>query len=42
LFQGAVVTVSENEAFVAEISNEKWVVEDGKVTCIQLRSAKAR
>jgi len=41
-FKGAVVTVSENEAFVAEISNEKWVVEDGKVTCIQLRSAKAR
>lgn len=41
-FKGAVVTVSENEAFVNEISNEKWVVEDGKVTCVQLRSAKAR
>eukprot|EP00967_Tisochrysis_lutea_P016134 scaffold18191_cov25-Tisochrysis_lutea.AAC.1 len=41
-FKGAVVTVSENEAFVAEISNEKWVVEDGKVQCLQLRSAKAR
>ena len=41
-FKGAVVTVSENEAFVAEISNEKWVVEDGKVTMVQLRDAKAR
>ena len=26
-FKGAVVTVSHNEAFVAEISNEKWIVE---------------
>jgi len=41
-FKGAVVTVSENEAFVAEISNEKWVVEEGKVTIVQLRDAKAR
>jgi len=41
-FKGAVVTVSENEAFVAEISNEKWVVEDGSVTIVQLRDAKAR
>merc|ERR1719453_2497315 len=41
-FKGAVVTVSENEAFVAEISNEKWVVENGAVTTVQLRDAKAR
>ena len=41
-FRGAVVTVSHNEAFVAEISNEKWIVEDGKITAIQLRDAKAR
>ena len=41
-FKGAVVTVSENEAFVAEISNEKWVVENAGVTTVQLRSAKAR
>jgi len=41
-FKGAVLTVSENEAFVAEISNEKWVVENGTVTTIQLRDAKAR
>jgi len=41
-FKGAVVTVSENEAFVAEISNEKWIVESGSVTAVQLRDAKAR
>ena len=41
-FKGAVTTVSENEAFVAEISNEKWVVEGGKVQVVQLRSAKSR
>ena len=80
-FKGAVVTVSENEAFVAEvlffayiytyaclslphsshtshpissqtsppsllllfqISNEKWVVENGSVQVVQLRDAKAR
>ena len=41
-FKGAVVTVSENEAFVAEISNEKWIVENGNVTTVQLRDAKCR
>merc|ERR1712146_446333 len=41
-FKGAVLTVSENEAFVAEISNEKWVVENGSVTVVQLRDAKCR
>ena len=41
-FKGAVVTVSHNEAFVAEISNEKWIVENGRITCVQLRDAKAR
>ena len=41
-FKGAVVTVSENEAFTAEISNEKWVVENGQVTVVQLRDAKSR
>ena len=41
-FKGAVVTVSHNEAFVAEISNEKWVAENGSVTIVQLRDAKAR
>jgi len=41
-FKGAVITVSHNQAFVAEISNEKWIVEDGKITCVQLRDAKAR
>ena len=41
-FKGAVVTVSHNEAFVAEISNEKWIVEGGQITCIQLRDQKAR
>ena len=41
-FKGAVVTVSENEAFTAEISNEKWVVENGGITVHQLRDAKAR
>ena len=41
-FKGAVVTVSHNEAFVAEISNEKWVVENANVTMVQLRDAKAR
>jgi len=41
-FKGAVVTVSHNEAFVAEISNEKWVVENGQITVVQLRDAKAR
>ena len=41
-FKGAVVTVSENEAFVAEISNEKWVVENGQITVVQRRDAKSR
>ena len=41
-FKGAVVTVSENEAFVAEISNEKFEVKDAGVTVTQLRDAKAR
>jgi len=41
-FKGAVVTVSENEAFVAEISNEKWVVENAGVTVVQLRDVKTR
>ena len=41
-FKGAVVTVSHNEAFVAEISNEKWIVENGNVTTVQLRDAKCR
>ena len=41
-FKGAVVTVSHKESFVAEISNEKWVVENGKMTMVQLRDAKAR
>merc|ERR1712023_361477 len=41
-FKGAVLAVSENEAFVAEISNEKWVVEDGAVSVVQLRDAKTR
>uniref|UniRef100_A0A7S2CNH5 Elongation factor 3 n=1 Tax=Haptolina brevifila TaxID=156173 RepID=A0A7S2CNH5_9EUKA len=41
-FKGAVLCVSENEAFVNEISNEKWVVENGAVTMVQLRDAKAR
>ena len=36
------LAVSENEAFTAEISNEKWVVENGSVTIVQLRDAKAR
>lgn len=34
-FKGAVLAVSENEAFTAEISNEKWVVENGSVTIVQ-------
>ena len=41
-FKGAVVCVSENEAFVAEISNEKFEVKDAAVTVTQLRDAKAR
>ena len=41
-FKGAVVTVSENEAFTDAISNEKWVVDNGSVTIVQLRDAKAR
>ena len=41
-FKGAVVTVSHNESFVAEISNEKWIVEDGKILTVQLRDAKTR
>ena len=41
-FKGAVVTVSENEAFTNEISNEKWVVENGSLTVHQIRDAKAR
>ena len=41
-FKGAVLAVSENEAFTAEISNEKWVVEKGSVAIVQLRDAKAR
>ena len=34
-FKGAVVTVSHNEAFVAEISNEKWIVENGEILVAQ-------
>ena len=41
-FKGAVVTISHNQNFVAEISNEKWVVEDGQISVVQLRDAKAR
>ena len=41
-FKGAVVTVSHNEAFVAEIANEKWIVENGEILVAQLRDAKAR
>jgi len=41
-FKGAVLTVSHNQAFVAEIANEKWIVEEGKITCVQLRDVKAR
>jgi len=41
-FKGAVLCVSENEAFVNEISNEKWVVENCTVTPVQIRDAKAR
>ena len=41
-FRGAVVTVSHNAAFVAEIANEKWIVENGSITMVQLRDAKAR
>merc|ERR1712185_323207 len=41
-FKGAVVTVSHNEAFVAEISNEKWIVEDGGITTVQVRDIRAR
>ena len=41
-FKGAVISVSHNAAFVAEISNEKWIIDDGKITCVQLREAKAR
>ena len=41
-FKGAVVTVSHNEAFVSEIANEKWIVENGEILVAQLRDAKAR
>ena len=41
-FKGAVVTVSENEAFVDAISNEKLEIKDAKVVVTQLRDAKAR
>ena len=41
-FKGAVVTISHNENFIAEISNEKWIVENGKIACVMLRDAKAR
>ena len=41
-FKGAVVTVSHNEAFVAEIANEKWIVENGEILIAQLRDAKTR
>jgi len=41
-FKGAVLTVSHNRDFVAEIANEKWIVEDGKIEVLQLRDAKAR
>ena len=41
-FKGAVVTISHNEAFVQEIVNEKWVVADGEITCVQVRDIKAR
>ena len=41
-FKGAVITVSHNEAFVAEIANEKWIVENGEILIAQLRDARAR
>merc|ERR1719197_1668966 len=41
-FKGAVVTVSENEAVVDAISNEKLEIKDAKVVVTQLRDAKAR
>ena len=41
-FKGAVVTVSENEAFVDAISNEKLEIVDRNVVLTQLRDAKAR
>ena len=41
-FKGAVVTISHNEAFVQEIVNEKWIVADGEITCVQVRDIKAR
>ena len=41
-FKGAVVCVSHNEAFVAELVNEKWVVEDGAITIVQVRDKTAR
>ena len=41
-FKGAVVTVSHNEAFVAEIVNEKWIVENVGITAVQVRDIKAR
>ena len=41
-FKGAVVTVSHNEAFVQEIVNEKWIVENGGITAVQVRDIKAR
>merc|ERR1719235_992925 len=41
-FKGAVVTVSHNEAFVNEIVNEKWIVENGGITTVQVRDIRAR
>merc|ERR1712100_943889 len=41
-FKGAVLTVSENEAFVDAISNEKLEIVDRNVVLTQLRDAKAR
>merc|ERR1712060_609513 len=32
-FQGAAVIVSHNQSFLADVCNELWVVEAGRVTC---------
>ena len=32
----------ELKAFVQEIVNEKWIVADGEITCVQVRDIKAR
>ncbi len=41
-FKGAVVTISHNEAFVQEIVNEKWIVDNGEISCVQVRDIRAR